>query len=400
MNSQLAKLFAIAKKPSRKVIGLMSGTSVDGLDVAVCQVSGSGKDTELKLDFFKTVSYNPAQKKLLQQLIRDRSADLENICVMNEWIGKLQAEIILTCLAEWNISVDDIDLIASHGQTIYHAPAHQHRRAGFPNGSLQLGDGDHIAVNTGIITISDFRQKHLAAGGEGAPLAAYGDFILFAKDDENIILLNIGGIANFTFIPAGRNFGKIICSDTGPGNTLMDGYAQQQFPGQNFDEAGEIASRGQVNERLLGALSSHNFFNLPFPKTTGREIFNSGFLKQALLEVQSTEIPPQDVMATLNYFSCLMISKGIRSASTGHSHCRILVSGGGMHNLVMMENLRKLLPGFEIGTTSGWNINPDAKEAILFAILANEMVSGNGESFVNANSAMPAVTMGKISLPA
>src|SRR5690606_29098773 len=158
------------------------------------------------------------------------------------------------------------DLIASHGQTIFHAPKHQHRKDGYPNATLQIGDGDHIAMKTGIITLSDFRQKHIAAGGEGAPLAVYGDYLIFSSATENRIMLNIGGIANFTFLPSAHLTG-FFSSDVGPGNTLMDQFIQLKYPGKYYDENAAIASSGKPNSDLLNALLDHPFYKAEFPKT-------------------------------------------------------------------------------------------------------------------------------------
>jgi anhydro-N-acetylmuramic acid kinase len=175
-------------------------------------------------------------------------------------VAQQHASIILQCLRNWNVSHDEVDIIASHGQTIFHAPKSLHGYDKFGNATLQIGDGDHMACHTGIITISDFRQKHIAAGGEGAPLAAYGDFLIFSKKEENRIMLNIGGIANFTFLPGNLHADEVFCTDTGPGNTLMDAFVQSKYPGKYFDENAAIASGGRVNENLLASLKDHPFF--------------------------------------------------------------------------------------------------------------------------------------------
>src|SRR6185295_6354431 len=209
MNPNIEKLYKIASKAERLIIGLMSGTSFDGLDVALCKIKGNGPETEVELVQFETSSYQNDFKEELKTIFSRRDADLEKVCLLNEWVAIQHARIINECLLKWDYSKNDIDLIASHGQTIYHAPKFLHGKEKFPNATLQIGDGDHLAVNTGIITLSDFRQKHIAAGGEGAPLAVYGDHLLFSKKDENRILLNIGGIGNFTFLPGSHNSEKV-----------------------------------------------------------------------------------------------------------------------------------------------------------------------------------------------
>ena len=181
MHTHIEKLHAIAAKDYRRIIGLMSGTSVDGLDIAVCGFIGNGMDTAITVEHFKTVSYDDDFKKEIKSVFSIKQVDLEKLCLLNPWVALQQAKMINDSLKEWGIKNEAIDVIASHGQTIYHAPLSLHKQQKFGNATLQIGDGDHLAVATGIITISDFRQKHIAAGGEGAPLAVYGDYLIFSK---------------------------------------------------------------------------------------------------------------------------------------------------------------------------------------------------------------------------
>src|SRR5690349_8930019 len=259
MNKNISRLAQIAAKKSRTIIGLMSGTSMDGLDVALCNVSGSGLETKLKLQAFETVPYDPEVKSRIGEVFAKSSVDFELLCILNPWIGQLHAGMIRQCLKKWRVSADRVDLIASHGQTVYHAPASQHPEDDI-NATLQIGDGDQIAVRTGIITISDFRQKHIAKGGEGAPLAVYGDYLLLSHKTENRILLNIGGIGNFTYLPAGHNAKKVFVTDTGPGNTLLDQFTRVFYPGEYFDKDARHASTGTVHEPLLRELQADGFF--------------------------------------------------------------------------------------------------------------------------------------------
>ncbi|RZM13922.1 MAG: anhydro-N-acetylmuramic acid kinase, partial [Pedobacter sp.] len=214
-----------------------------------------------------------------QASLKAINADLEKVCLLNELIGVKHAELILQALKEWNITADEVDVIASHGQTIFHAPKSLHGKENYPNATLQIGDGDHIAVKSGIITLSDFRQKHLAAGGEGAPLAVYGDYLVFSKTDEDRIMLNIGGIANFTFLPGDKDASKVFSTDVGPGNTLMDQYIQHKYPGEYYDKDGAKAKAGKLNQDLLNGLLDNDFFAIDFPKTTGPELFNLAYLQ-------------------------------------------------------------------------------------------------------------------------
>lgn len=396
MNANLQQLFTIARKKQRLILGLMSGTSLDGLDVALCSCEGYGMDTAIELLQFETVPYTTFIKDEIKTVFARENISLEKLCLLNAWIAQQQAAIILQCLQKWSIEPSAIDIIASHGQTIYHAPKRLHGKEGFGNATLQIGDGDHLAVATGIITISDFRQKHIAAGGEGAPLAVYGDRLLFSKKNEARILLNIGGIANLTYLP-GNEGGRIICTDLGPGNTMMDALVQQHFPGKYFDEDAAIAKQGQVNEPLLAALKDNAFFNHPFPKTTGPELFNLFYLQQAK-EKAAVDITLEDSMATLNRFTAECIAAGIKACSSKEA-IKIFSSGGGMYNPLLMEHLKRSFPAHSFSTTAALHIHPDAKEAVLFAVLANECICGNGKYFAQTTKDMPAVAMGKISFP-
>ena len=399
MNRQVEKLYSIASKDERLIVGLMSGTSFDGLDVALCKIKKSGTDTVLELVKFETVSYQPDFKEELKSIFSRRDADLEKICLMNEWVGIQHADMINHCLQKWGVKKDDVDLIASHGQTIYHAPKFLHGQEKFPNATLQIGDGDHIAVNTGIITISDFRQKHIAAGGEGAPLAVYGDYFLFSKKGENRIMLNIGGIANFTFLPGDVDASKIFCTDVGPGNTMMDAFVQKNYPGKYFDDNAAIAKQGNVNQALLVQLKDHSFFAGGFPKTIGPELFNLSYLNNAIKKTDDEKISPEDVMATLNRFSADTICEAIKTCINKNEQYTIYVSGGGMHNPLLMESIKQNLSGLDFYTTQNLQVHPDAKEAVLFALLANECVSGNNINMGTGRNKIPSVTMGKISFP-
>jgi anhydro-N-acetylmuramic acid kinase len=395
MIASIEKLNHIAHQPVRKIIGLMSGTSLDGLDIALCEVSGNGITTKINLLEFDTINYDTEFRDEIKTIFSRKNIDLEKLCLLNEWIGKVHAAMINKKLSDWKINKNEIDLIASHGQTIYHAPKSLHKNFNFGNGTLQIGDGDHIAVNTGIITICDFRQKHIAAGGEGAPLAAYGDYLLYAQKEKEMVLLNIGGISNLTYIPAGCGFEKIICTDIGPGNNLMDIWMSKHFPEKHFDQDAALAKSGEVNTTLLATLKSHPFFRLTFPKTTGPELFNLVFIEKAILESETESISVEDVMATLNKFTADIICHAIHHFISTNPNCEILISGGGAHNPLLFSRIKEFLSNHSVSIAP----NADAKEAIFFALLANEMIAGDKNIFSNGSDKMPNVSMGKICLP-
>ncbi|WPQ62776.1 anhydro-N-acetylmuramic acid kinase [Chitinophaga sancti] len=394
MNSNLQRLFTITQKPVRRIIGLMSGTSLDGLDVALCAISGSGMDTKVVLEQFETVPYPIEVKDEIRKIFAKETISFQQLCLLNPWIANHHAVWILDCLQKWNIDPSAVDLIASHGQTVYHSPKILHQQAAFPNATLQIGDGDHIAVKTGIITLSDFRQKHIAAGGEGAPLALYGDYCLFSKQGEDRIMLNMGGIANFTFLPGSLDANKVFVTDTGPGNTLLDAFARHYFQ-KEYDEDAQFAKQGTVNEKLLAALKENSFFKEGFPRTTGPELFSKEYVLKA---EQGIGVNPFDVMATLTQFSADTITDALLSVLDADRAYAVYMSGGGAHNPLLVGLIKARMPHLKINTTSELGIAGDAKEAVLFAILANEAVMGEGINF--GKPGMPAITMGKYSFPA
>jgi len=396
MNPNIASLYAIANKPVRKIIGLMSGTSFDGLDIALCEFSGSGLETKVKVVHFVSKGYLPAFKDDLKSVFAKRTVDLEKVTLLNAFIGDYYAGLILESLNDWGISAEDIDLIASHGQTIYHAPKQQRDADAYSNATLQIGDGDHLAMRSGIITFSDFRQKHVAAGCEGAPLSVYGDYLLFSDPDENRIMLNIGGISNFTFLPSAGST-DFFSSDVGPGNTLMDQFVQLNYPGKYYDQDGAIASSGKVNHKLLDSLFDHDFFRSGYLKTTGPELFSLSYLNHAIESSGLQGLSNEDVMATLAAFTAKAIVRAITFCVEGKGAYEIYISGGGMHNPILTGMIEEQL-GKKLKFTSDLGIAPDAKEAVLFALLGNEAIAG-GKTDFGLHPGVPSISMGKISFP-
>ncbi|MFB9841988.1 anhydro-N-acetylmuramic acid kinase [Mucilaginibacter ginsenosidivorans] len=392
MNQNLQSLFRIAHKPEKIGIGLMSGTSLDGLDIALCRFKGNGLNTAFELLQFITLPYEEHFKQEVHEVFSRRLADLEKVTLLNAFIGNFHGELILQALAKWDVKPADVDFIASHGQTIYHAPKSLHKQAEYPNATLQIGDGDHLAVKTGILTISDFRQKHIAGGGEGAPLALYGDVLLGSKPGEDRILLNIGGIANLTYLPADGDLNKVICTDIGPGNTLIDAACREYFD-RPYDKDSLIALSGNVNQDLLKALLSHPFFKEKAPKTTGPELFSLAYVEDAKQLAGLKDISAEDLVSTLSEFTAKSIADFIKANLPANS--KIFTSGGGAKNQFVINCLKHLLHAESIFNTEALDIDPDAKEAILFALLGNEALSGEPMK-IGTN---PAVLMGKFSFP-
>lgn len=398
MNPNIRALHHMAQRDARRIVGLMSGTSLDGLDVAVCDICSSGETTVLELVAFQTSPYDPVFREEIRRVFARPQVDLAYLTHLNRAVAERHAAIVLDCLSNWQMPISTIDLIASHGQTVMHAPANV---APLLSGAatLQIGDGDHLAVRTGIPTISDFRQKHIAAGGEGAPLAVYGDALLFRSATEPRILLNLGGIANFSALPPLGSSSPVFVTDTGPGNTMLDALARIHRPELGYDRDAELARAGSSEPRLLAALKDDPFFRLPAPKTTGPELFNLDYLAAAQQRAGIDSISPADAMATLVWFSAETIAAEVIRHPLG-TDAALYASGGGVHNPLLMDTLRQRL-GRPVGLTDAIGIPADAKEAVLFAVLANEAVAGNpGKSMTAMTGDYPAIAMGKLSFAA
>ena len=386
MNPQLARLAALAAQPSRRILGLMSGTSLDGLDVALCRCTGHGAALQVALEHFATVPYEvDFQAKI--RAVSQPVVSLEDLVLLHAELARHHAAAVRACLAGWGVGPAEVDVLASHGQTVWHAPRRQHGRADFPHhATLQIGDGDHLAYLTGILTVSDFRQKPVAAGQEGAPLAPLADELLFRKPGVNRLLLNLGGIANFTLLPA--DGGPAQATDTGPANTLLDAVVRQHYPGRRYDAGGQLAAQGRPHAGLLAQLLAHPFFAAPCPKTTGPELFSPAFLLENQRLSHTESLPAPDLLATLTELTAAAVALAARHYLAAPAAAEVLVSGGGTHNAALRAALARHLPAATFASTAAAGVPPDAKEAVLFAVLANETLAGEG-----------GLSLGKISLP-
>jgi anhydro-N-acetylmuramic acid kinase len=398
MNQYLKRLAKMPEQSSRLILGLMSGTSLDGLDMALCRIYDKGLQTKMELVHFETRAYTRQWKEQLIKLCAKSQVDSLELCLTNNHLAKWHAAQINAFLTKHNIDPNEVDLIASHGHTFFHAPYFFHQKNDFGHSTFQIADGDHIAHDTGIIAIHDFRQKHIAAGGEGAPLALYGDFLLFAHKEKNRILLNIGGISNISHLPPGQDFSTCFASDLGPGNSLMDRWVQQLNLNEHYDQDGEMASKGEINTQLLACLKEHPFFGLALPKTTGPETFNLKFIADALEKCAIKNISDNSVMSTLNRFTAECIYDAIAHL-LDHNNTELIVSGGGVFNKTLIKNLSILLgEKAQLIPSDDYGVAAEAKEAILFALLANEMVCGS-DAFRSSDARVLGMNMGKISLP-
>lgn len=404
MNSYIKKWVKISQKKERRIIGLMSGTSLDGLDIALCRLSGSGAETSVVLEEFITKSYSPEFVEKLKSISSVEYVSLSEVCYQHTAIADLHAIWILEALDDWSVSPSDVDCIASHGQTIYHFPSRdQKNRLNPMNSTFQIGDGDHIAVKTGILTISDFRQKHTAFGGEGAPMAGLVDEILFLHQTESRVLLNIGGIGNFTYLPnREESQGRVFTTDTGPGNTLIDKLTQHYF-NHSFDVDAKIAKSGSIEFELLQEMLTEEWFQYKMAKTTGPEFFSLDWVKRSASNIglNADDIPPENLIRTVTELSAITISDCIQHHLAGLSDAVIYVSGGGARNPLLMSRLKEQFSEHQIHNFNKLGVDPDAKEAVIFAVLANEMIAGEGflMTGIYRGNQSERVNFGKISFP-
>ena len=386
--------FQIAQKQTKKVIGLMSGTSVDGVDAALVEIQNNGLDTRVELIAFHTHSFGSEVRGRIFDLFQPETSSVDEICQMNFLIGEVFADAALSVISAAGLETEEIDLIGSHGQTVYHLPPQAD--AEYVPSTLQLGEPAVIAYRTGVPTIANFRVADLAAGGQGAPLVPYVDFLLFRQTDRTIALQNIGGISNVTLIPAGASSSDVIASDTGPGNMIIDSVMETLTDGEEkYDNAGQYASQGSVSEPLLAEWLEHPFLTAPPPKTTGREVFGRQFANQVLEQARTHSVNPPDLVATLTAFTAQTIFDYYRRFLFPHySVDEIYISGGGSHNLTLMQHLKTLFRPIPLLSADAIGVSSDAKEAIAFAVLANEAVHGRPTNLPQVTGASKPMVLG------
>ena len=390
-------LYQLAQKETKKVVGLMSGTSVDGVDAAVVEIRGHGLETQVELLAFHSHAFEAEARDRIFDLFQPETSRVDEICQMNFLIGEVFADAAVAAIRETGLDAGEIDLIGSHGQTIYHLPPQA--GAEYVPSTLQIGEPAVIAHRTGIPTIANFRVADLAAGGQGAPLVPYVDFLLFRQPDRTVALQNIGGISNVTLIPRGAAGSDVLASDTGPGNMIIDSVmASLTEREQRYDNAGKFAAQGSVCKSLLGEWLGHPFISAHPPKTTGREAFGRQFADQALEGAQGQNLGHADLVATLTAFTAETIFDYYRRfLFPHHSVDEIYISGGGSHNLTLMEHLKRLFQPIPLLPIDSIGFSSDAKEAIAFAVLANEAVQGHPTNLPNVTGASQPMVLGTFS---
>ncbi len=386
------KLNSLISKRKKYVIGLLSGTSIDGIDAVLVRITGSGVQTKVKVIDFLKVKVPIHVKRSVIKNSDAKTAKIEEICRSNVILGKLFGDAALK-LMKRNPGIK-IDLIGSHGQTIHHLPDNKNFLSYKFKSTLQIGDPSVIANLTGITTVGDFRIADCAVGGDGAPLVPYLDYILFRSKIRNRGLLNIGGIANITILPKSCSKDDVIAFDTGPGNMLIDGLMLKLY-NKPYDKDGRTAKKGVVDEKLFEFLLKDKYFRLQPPKSTGREHYNWDFVKRIL--GKSGKISKENIISTVTEFTAYSIwYNNNRFVKPKVSIDELIISGGGANNPAITASLKKLMKGVKIKTMNYFGIDADSKEAVLFAVLANECVSGNYANMRSVTGSNKDVILGKI----
>ncbi len=385
-------------KKTVHAIGLISGTSIDGLDMVHLRIESSSKGPPgFEVLSFDTKTYPRKIKELILRNSFPNKSSLEDICRLNFELGFLFSNYLLEFLENKKINPEIIDFIGSHGHTLIHLPKRgevkQHKA-----GTLQVGDPAIIANKSGILTVGDFRIADMALDGEGAPLVPFFDALYFTHPQKNRIILNIGGIANITSLPANVESGNVIAFDTGPGNVLIDYFANHYFK-IPFDKDGKIAKSGNIQDDLLEVLQDDPFFRKNPPKSTGKELFLSTFLEKTLDRIEKKTIIHQDVLATVTEFTAKTISYAVNNLLKQKNWNEIISSGGGVKNQFLMKRLQSYFSDSEILTSEILGIDPDSKEAVCFAILAYFTLLGKPGNLPSATGARAHTRLGKICLP-
>ncbi len=382
------------KPLSALVMGLMSGTSVDAVDVAICRFSEDGSEPgliELEVLYYAEQPY-PAQARAAVFGAFGGEVGPARLCELNFELGEVFAQAALDGLGAAGIAPGDLDLIASHGQTIYHQVAPDHTRS-----TLQMAEAALIAARTGLSVANDFRPADMAVGGQGAPLVPYFDLLFFADPHKIRALQNIGGIGNVTFLPTGATAQDVLAFDTGPGNALLDFAARHFSAGTaQFDQDGQLAGAGRIHAGWLAELLAHPYFALRPPKSTGRELFGDAFARAVLERAAHLGLPPADTLATLTALTAKSIAGAIRRFSPTGLPTELIVSGGGARNPVLMEGLAEWLPGVEVKPHDAFGVRAEAKEAVAFALLGYELLRNRPANLPGCTGASRPTLLGKL----
>jgi anhydro-N-acetylmuramic acid kinase len=369
-------------RPERIVVGLMSGTSLDGVDAAVVRLAGSGRGLSVQTLGFATHAYDAAMRALLQANVEDATSGVREVALLHVALAHRFADTADDALARAGVDRADVDLVGSHGQTIQHVPQPTDCAGAMVRATLQIGDPATLALRLSAPVVADFRSADVALGGQGAPLVPYLDDVLFATADETRGLLNLGGIANLTVLPRGGSPADAVAFDTGPANMVIDELARRTL-GVPYDDAGAGAAAGRPDDALLERLLADPFFAEPPPRSSGRERFGAAYVDMLIAEGPSA---PEDLLATATALTVRSVAGAYRRfIAERHVIDRLIVSGGGTRNASLMFGLAAEFAPAPVETTAAYGLDPDAKEAVLFAVLAHEWANG-------VATGLPAVT--------
>jgi anhydro-N-acetylmuramic acid kinase len=392
----MSRLSSLQKKKTKLIVGLISGTSADGIDAALVKVTGSGPATRLKQLAFGTYKYPKGFRELLLANSLPGTGSVDLLCELNVLTAHFFADAVQSVVRKAHCPLSSVDLIGSHGQTVHHLPVTKRVFGTRVSSTLQIGDPSTIAQLTGIVTVGDFRTADMAAGGQGAPLVPYFDYLMFRSKKKNRLLLNIGGIANVTALPKNCSIHDIMAFDTGPGNMIVDALMSRWYK-RKFDTAGRTALSGELLPELLLELLSHPYFSKRPPKSTGRELFGATFLPR--LERLARTTRREDILATATELTPFSVfDQYNRFIAPRMKTDEVLVSGGGAHNRAMMEALRDYFRPVPVRSMESAGYSSDAKEAVCFAVLANETISERPANIPQVTGARRPVILGKICL--
>ena len=379
------------------VVGLMSGTSIDGIDAALVKIKDTQTIVDVDLVHFTSLAYSDDIKVSLLELCYPETSRLDALSRMNMYLGDLFADAAVKVITEAGMCKQDITLIASHGQTIFHQPEKEEMAGKMITSTLQIGDISMIAEKTGITTVGDFRPRDMSAGGQGAPLVPYADYLLFTSKTVGRALVNIGGIANITILPRKSDADDVIAYDTGPGNMIIDAFVRwaTDFK-ETFDEDGKWAAKGKINVLWLNELLTHDYFHQALPKTTGREQFGTHYAEKLWDDANKYQISHADRIATITELTARTIAEEIKKHATTSDIKEVLISGGGRYNSTLMKRITAHLPAIKVKPTDDYNMDADAKEAIVFALLGYQCYHKRPNNLPSATGASHPVIMGKI----
>ena len=380
-------------QPSRLVVGLMSGTSADGIDAVLTRITGSGLDTRVEQLGFYFLPFDEATRNRILAVAGGDFGGSREICLLGTHLGRLYATAVRELLKK--TGTGKVDLIGTHGQTVWHIPEAEPYLDTTIRGTLQIGDPSYLAEEFGCPVVSDFRIRDMAAGGLGAPLVPYTEFLLYRSQTEDVALQNIGGIGNVTLIPAGCTLSEVTAFDTGPGNMVMDALVSRLTEGKlSYDDGGRLAASGHVIPELLAHMLEDPYLAKEPPKTTGREYYGREYVESLL---SFGNYPLVDVLTTATAFTAQSIALSLRRFAN-RLPARLVVAGGGSRNPTLLRFLQQALPEVKVQIQEDLGLDSDAKEAVAFALLANEALFGICNNAPSATGAAHGVVMGRINL--